>query len=214
MITPSFARPKIILKQFDDVIRECWSVSIPPDEYSVCENEEWYCNTRKNGSNRSGTYAKGFRPGAIRTGCLGELAFAKLLKLPVDFGYKNKGDGGVDFRLYGVGLDVKVSYCDTYERDHCNRVQVINDRGKRVISKADFYVSGYVEYDDPDNRQAEVIFTGWISRNQLEKANVNQGLSISVDKKTLCYKIQFSDLCDLSNMVEFFSDRMKRGVPR
>jgi len=170
-------KPKLVVPEIEKISfgnntpeKECWVVNVDGQEYVECE--KFSARTWANDKSREqNDYNKGLAntpndPMRIeRRGALGEVSFAKIFNLSVNFDYCI-GGVSTDFSLNGFDIDVKTSCIKTAHRYGCGMVRVVNKGGYRIPIKNDIYVFGCA-VDDKEKRTAKVIFIGFCTKDYL-----------------------------------------------
>lgn len=176
---PEFIRyPDIIPVQIgnplaDDYI-ECLSVGVEEEEYYVCEVSSWAENFWSN--SKSGTFGKGLiyteedKYRTVRTGLLGQMAFAKVIGEPLDISYRKYGDK-YDFLINGLTVDVKCSTKDMGK----NFVCCVTERGVNLPVNKHIYVCSYLEYENRIEMKANVILVGYTTKDKVAKLPLKKG---------------------------------------
>jgi hypothetical protein len=143
-------------------------VDINPTEYKVCEDFGEIMWAREKG----GIYGRGMINNskdpckAERSGCLGEMAVAKILDLSMNITYKKGGDK-TDFIINGLPTDVK-----TATTSHGALLIVATKWGNQNIRlklNNDIYIAAYVVNEDRINKFAKIAVMGFF-----EKALINE----------------------------------------
>ena len=121
---------------------------------------QWVSSKDTGGGTPAGTYVNDDGSYAHTIGLIGELAIAKHLGMKVDDRiFQNKGDGGLDFDIPGLGkTQVKTT---TYGEKPLLRAEVKKDK-----SSIDAYLLVYVNKKD----YKEVYLIGWAKREDVIKA--------------------------------------------
>lgn len=149
------------------------NVILTPHEYQRCldASQHFWANSKK------GTYGKGLCNSqqdptkATRTGLLGELAFSKVLKVDVDFSYKENGDK-YDALLGDLTVDFKCSRKNYGE----GLIYHSSESGRKIPLDKDIYAFSFINYDNPKTQEASVTLVGFATRQDvLDKAVVKKG---------------------------------------
>jgi hypothetical protein len=135
-------------------------------DYEVCENPEMWS------SSKPGEYGKGIAnteddPLKVeRTGKLGEMALAQIIQEPVDFEYRKLGDA-YDFIIDKYTVDIKTA--TKLPSYNASLITAVNENGKMLDIKCDYYVAAYINHDDRQSKRAEVIIVGVMSSQQIKR---------------------------------------------
>lgn len=111
----------------------------------------------------------------ILTGFIGEYAVSRLVtdagitkKAAVDLTLLPKGDGGKDFTLFGMKLDVK---CRRYDKHGCY-VKAMNDYGRRQYHTCDAFV--FCEWNPATAFHIDIL--GWAWKGDVEGWKVKKAI--------------------------------------
>lgn len=151
---------------------DCIVVRVSGEEYEVCEATSHGGNYKANSN--PGKFGKGlisvdgdeFR--TARTGLIGEMAFAKVMSLPVDVGFRPFGDES-DFMLEKYKTDIKCHY-GLYRTDPYNFEQHTTERGTVKQVRKDLYVQSFLEHEDRAAKTAQVVFVGYYTKRMVERS--------------------------------------------
>lgn len=160
--------------KFKNRTQECVKVRISGKDYTDCCNKSEVVTWSREQSQKLGDYAFGKAntqndPFLVeRTGKLGELAFAAVvnIKNDVDYNYKKNGDGGVDFAL-NYKIDLKVA--TKRQSWESSLIRSVNERGVTINLKSDIYVAGYKAAENKDDKWAEIILTGYLTKDEVNQ---------------------------------------------
>lgn len=168
MYQPVIAEPEIITETFcagEPVQKQCFRVVVSGDEWQLCNNiKRW-------SESKTGDYGGGIGntkddPRRVtRVGCLGEMAFAKMLGLPFDDEFKDMGDN-YDFRIHKKKIDVKTSI---FRGNEIGLVRCQEGLDRFFPITMDCYVFSYRESEDREIGTASIVFCGWQDRGWVEK---------------------------------------------
>lgn len=151
-------RPVLIQrKPFLIVKRPCLIVNIDGDEWDRCDKfTQWNDRDRD-------AYTRGLKPGAVRTGKLGEVACSVLLRQEADFTYRHGGDNH-DFYIAGLAIDVKAT---AGEFQLCY-LSVISERGHEYDWKSkDLFIVCKVNEDSQIPCMASVQVAGFFTHSDV-----------------------------------------------
>ena len=108
--TPKYLERPVPTEPFDtgDGIKQIIRVVIEVDEYAFCDkNSKQMWANKKTGDWGKGMMNNPNDPRRVeRSGLLGEMAFSKFIGQPVEFEYKESGDGGTDAIFFGKRFDI------------------------------------------------------------------------------------------------------------
>ncbi|MEK6882385.1 MAG: hypothetical protein AABY22_22385 [Nanoarchaeota archaeon] len=134
---------------------------------------------------------------AQRIGAFGEMAFSKVLKVPVNFIYREFGQNEDFILLKKYLVDVKTS--NGYPRSNSGLIRAYTNTGKKLPIKCHFYIFAYLESEDPKKREAIVNLVGFEKRNRILKREV-----VNAEKGDhYNYKIPYSEL---KSIKKFFTE--------
>lgn len=153
-----------------------FSVDITGDEYAAAvQHSKNMCSDRRS-TWKSVAASRGFSNtardpyAAERVGSLGELAFAKLFGLGVQFYFKRGGEIS-DFLVAGaISVDVKLRN----KKWEFAIIRATDDYGHLVKLMSEFYVCGYLAYDNQLESKATVVFLGFAHREQVLEWNIQK----------------------------------------
>jgi len=196
--TPSQVQPvkKTIVNGDKEV--EVFEVVVEGEEYEKCEAQ----STNMWANSKTGEWGSGLMNNkddprkTERTGNLGEMAFAKVFNLPVDFSYKRGGDDQ-DFMLFGKhSLNIKNA-----ARNYGQAlVKAVTDTGYPVPPKNDIYVFSYIASEDRENKRATVMLVGY----EVKDAIVAREKVPAIKGKHLNYAIPYNELKPISRLFEAY----------
>jgi len=173
-------------------------VDINPTEYKVCEDFAEIMWAREKG----GDYGRGMINNsddpclAERSGCLGEVAVAKILDLSMNITYIKGGDK-TDFIINGFRADVK-----TAATDHgalLIKATKWDDPNNRLNLNNDIYIAAYVINDDRINKFAKLAVMGFY-----EKASINESYFKKARRRGMQFwnwDIPYTDLNNIESLV-------------
>ena len=169
--------------------RICPVVEIEGEDYEICDkySKMYWANSKKGryGSGLCATQSDPYKP--VRVGMMGELAFAKLFGVDVDFTYREGGDRS-DFLIGRYHVNVKCAM-----EDRCvGLVYCENDWGKDVKVTSDFYVFSYIRKD------RNVTFVGYADHEMVIASERRFGRA--KNSKHRNYEVDYNDLKPMSHM--------------
>lgn len=192
--------PNILKIKFSNKIKKCFEIFIDEKEYLKCEeaSRNRWSNTKIGGYGR-GIVNSSKDPFKVeRTGLLGELAFAKVFDLEVDFSYKKFGDE-YDFIYKNMKIDVKT---ETYLHDyHCGLIYSVSASGKKIPIKSDLYVFSFIKEDNQENKNAKVVLIGTIFKSEVEKKPDSPAKVKKLKHKNK--EIPYSELHSIHNLYNY-----------
>lgn len=151
----------------------CITVKISPEEWELCDefSKQMWSQTKTNTAYGRGILNTNKDPAKVeRTGLLGEMAFAKISKLPMDLEYKAGGfpyDFCFDLNGESITIDIK-----TASKLHSYKQMLIyakTGRGKEIPLSAEYYVAAYLANENIVEKRATVILIGSIHKSKVEK---------------------------------------------
>lgn len=144
---------------------ETFEVEITKEEYQRCEKQ----STNMWANQKTGLYGSGLANSekdpriAERYGNLGEIAFAKVFGLEVDFSYKLGGDKQ-DFILLNASVNVK----NATHNYGAGLICAISEKGRKLPLN-DIYVFSFTANENRNAKQAKVIIVGWELKDNIIK---------------------------------------------
>jgi hypothetical protein len=166
---PEYVDPIIIDYSLPSKSIETIRVILTEDEYKICErfsSTSWA--TEKTGT----VYDEGMAntkedPHRVeRTGALGEMAFAKVFRVPMNIGYIQGGDNK-DFILFE---NLKINLKTAIKKDisfNKGLVVAVNSKGKPVPLPCELYAFALL-FDDPTNKRAIASLIGYDYRRNIK----------------------------------------------
>jgi hypothetical protein len=144
---------------------EVFEVEVAGEEYERCDEQS--TNMWANG--KTGQFGVGLAnskddPRIVeRHGNLGELAFAKIFDLSVDFTYKPGGDQQ-DFLLFDKSVNIKNAIRNYY----AGLIRAETERGRSLPIANDVYVFAFTN-EDRNAKKAKITIVGWEMRDKITK---------------------------------------------
>ena len=195
--------PEWVIRNYNGVDKWVLKCVVDGKDYEVCENVEMWS------SSKPGDYGKGFAnssddPHKVeRTGKLGEMAFAQIIEIPVDFKFKKFGDL-TDFAITPQAtVDIKTA---TRLSDYCaSLITAINSNGVQMQLKSEYYVAAYIDKDDREAKRAEVIIVGAMSQKDIKRLPVKPARRQGATNKN--YELEYTnpklDPNNIRSLVDF-----------
>jgi hypothetical protein len=172
--TPKYLERPVKTEPFDtgNGIKQIIRVPIEGDEYAFCDkNSKQMWANKKTGNWGKGMMNNPNDPRKVeRSGLLGEMAFAKFIGKPVEFEYKEFGDGGTDVIFFDKRFDIKTSL-----RNYgALLIKVFADNGMPVLKNKDteVFVAAILDEDDPKLQKAVVLLLGYQEKAFVDKLEV------------------------------------------
>lgn len=189
-------------RNFDGVSLKTLKIRVSGRLYARCvESSQNYAANLK-----PGTYGQGlarttndpYRP--VRTGLLGESAFAMATGSRVDFSFRPKGDES-DFKMSnGLTLDVK---CSVSPEREVGLIRVRNELGEDIPLDKDIYVFSYVETENQVEGFADVVLAGWLPRQHiLVCAPIAQGRKRDPERGHINREVSYRSLRPIRELLE------------
>lgn len=184
---------------------EVFGVEIVGEEYERCEKQ----STNMWANEKTGQFGAGLNNsasdprGVERIGNLGEMAFAKLFGLEVDFNYRRGGDEQ-DFLLFDK---CSVNTKNTFRNYKAGLIRAITDSGKELSLSNDVYVFCYTVSEDRDAKKAKVAVVGWEMKDEIakrEKVPARKG-----DHKN--YDIPYDELRAITKLYDLYWEKMPKA---
>ena len=151
-------------------------VEVTGDEYEICaefsEGDNFWGNSKPGvrGQGLGRTADDPFKP--ARTGLLGEMAFAKVFRRPINLTFMEYGDRQ-DFKILdGKTVDVK---CAMHNYGKC-LVLCEGEHGGIIPLNKDIYVNSYTRMDDRKRLSVKISLIGYMELDEVEKAPRRQGI--------------------------------------
>jgi hypothetical protein len=192
--------PAIKTEFFEEKTYECVVMTIAGDEYTICETASSGDNFW--GNSKRGFYGRGigrtekdpFKP--ARTGLLGQMAYAELVGGVVDTSYKKGGDRHDDLLFGEYKVDVKCSM-----KNHGRGlIYHTNEWGRKVVVDKDVYVFSYINSEDRENKQAEVVIVGFATNEDVCNSKIAPGRW----GRHMNYEVEFASLKPIDMLTEEF----------
>ena len=192
---PIFVEPKFVDKYLS---HPCLEVVVLEEEYRLCEQaasgDNFWGNSKKGayGAGLAKTVDDPFKP--ARTGLLGQMAFAKVFRLPMDLKYRQGGDD-FDNTIGGCKIDIKCATKNSGE----SLVYKTNEYGREVPINKDIYVLSYLQEEDRQKQYAKIIIVGFNFRKDVLKSEVKPGYK---GKGHMNYVLPFLDARPIDHLLE------------
>lgn len=175
-----------------------YTVELSKDEYQICDEQ-----SRNRWSNKKkGKWGKGIinRPDdpyyAERAGLIGEMAFAKLTRKPIDLRYK-VGGFDKDFTIGNNTIELKVA-TKLYEYRR-GLVKSHDCNGKPTKINSDIYVFGIVENENKNKKTAMVSFLGYVYKDELLNMPIRSARTNK--SRHYNYEVKYELLHDLGDFI-------------
>ena len=190
--------------------KECVTVKLNSREWVYCDtaSKDMWANSK------SGNYGKGILNTSAdpakteRTGLLGEMAFAKIADMSVDFSY-SEGGKEHDFEGPYGSIDIKTaSKLQTYKS---MLVYAKSGSGKEIPLTSSFYVGAFVSHESIEEQKATVVIVGWCTNETIQAKPLVQGKSGFWYNKEVPYK----ELRNITELLEIInSDAVVSITPK
>lgn len=199
---PTLVVPDICEHKLGKLKKDCVTVKLTSEEYAYCDtaSQNFWANTKK------GAYGKGIlntqedKAKTERTGLLGEMAFAKITGLAVNFDYKEGGEEH-DFVCGAGTIDIKTAAKLT--RYKSMLIYAKSGRGKEIPITSDYYVAAFISHEDRDKQQATVIIVGYSTLDTiLNKELVQSKMGFHFNKE-----IPYKELDDIEALINVIGDK-------
>lgn len=180
-------------------------VEITGDEYAQCEQH----SVNMWANSKTGQFGKGLinnisDPRKVeRYGNFGEMAFAKIFNLPVDFSYKEGGDQQ-DFLLFGYSANIK-NAARNYE---AGLIRATTERGYELPLTNDIYVFAFTSAENKEFKKAVVSIVGYVLKKDIlirPKVPARKG-----NHKN--YDIPYDELKPINNLYNLYWNKIKRPL--
>lgn len=199
---PTLIVPDICIHKLGKLQKECVTVKLTSEEYAYCDSasQNFWANTKK------GAYGKGIlnsnedKTKTERTGLLGEMAFAKITGLAVNFDYKEGGEDH-DFVCDAGTIDVKTAAKLT--RYKSMLIYAKSGSGKEIPLTSDYYVSAFVSHENREEKQATVIIVGYATQETVTNKELAQSKVGFHYNKEIPYK----ELENIETLINIIGDK-------
>lgn len=185
-----------ILKQ-DGRYVEAMSVKIEGEEYAVCVmaslDDNYWANSKPGEYGQGLLRERGDEFKTVRTGLLGQMAFAKLFGDRLDIQRREGGDE-YDNLISSYKIDIKCA-----ARNYGRTLVRCSGRGYEI--NKDFYVGGFIEREEREHRWARVIMVGWFDREYV----LNQPRVDAIRGSHKNKEMWFSEMRPLTSLMEKLS---------
>ena len=196
-----------VKKEFIGGIRKCLVVRVTGSEYTACETAA----SNRWSNKKKGVWGKGIintdedPHKAERVGILGEVALSKLISVPADLEYREKGDKQ-DFVYKNKKIDVKTNFylnskqvgyikCALFNKNTYTATKVLFSHFDK-----DIFVFSFLDKEDRKNKEAVICFIGFIFRSDLCMKYIEPG---HYKSNHLNFEIPY---CETREMSEFLDN--------
>ncbi len=183
---------------FMGVTKKCTKMIIEGEEYRICREAsgDYWANEKPGIRGRGLCATKKDPRKPVRTGLLGQMAFAKLTGTEFDNERREGGDR-YDALIGEQTVDVK---CATYDYG-CNCLMCRSERGKEFPVDKDFYIQSYMESEYPDEERAVIIVVGYMTQDDVHtKAQVERGRG--GQRLHYNYELRYDHARDIDELVQ------------
>lgn len=186
---------KPIIRQLvcGDRTLDVFDVNLTVKEYIVCETraQNMWANSKKGQFGIGLINNENDKHKVERIGSVGEMAFAKVFGLCVDFTYLHRGDS-YDFLLFGNKVNIKTS-AHNYGK---GLIRAITDQNKALPLTQDIYVFSFVKHDNCNTKECTVTIVGWETRENIKKLPYTPAIRGSHQN----YQINYNNLQSISKL--------------
>lgn len=200
-------KPEIVInpKIINNGSHDCISVLIKNEEYELCEetSKNYWANSKKGayGEGLGKTVNDEFRP--VRTGLLGEMAFAKVFNTEIDLDYRAGGDIQDCILENKYTVDIKCAMSN-YGK---GIIYYKNEWGGEINLTKDIYVFCYLESERRKIKKAVINIVGTATSEELRKyGKIKKGIRGNGHEN---YEIEYSDLRPI---MELYKENMIRSA--
>jgi hypothetical protein len=146
---------------------EVFNVSVKDDFYDLCVaaslKDQWL-HKKKPGHYNNGLGNTYDDPRKVeRMGFLGEMGWALVTKLKVNFDYIDGGDK-YDFLPKNLGLDVKTALSNY----GAGLIRIITEDGIKLELTSDIYLFAFLEEENIEARCATISYVGWLESDTIK----------------------------------------------
>jgi hypothetical protein len=197
---------------FGENLYDVWKVTVKGDAYARADeaSKNLWTRHKRPGQYNDGILNSDHDPRCTeRTGLLGEVAFASVMDLEVDFGYKIGGEK-FDFKVGSgteiIRIDVKTAYGLKSRPDRC--LIRVKDKKRRYPLDCHVYVAAFLDKECRESQTAEVVLVGFQANREVRNLPdvLTQKTSRSWYNKELHYG-ELHSMSDLKKIVEKYRSR-------
>jgi len=196
---PTFIVPNICEHSLGRLKKNCVTVKLTQEEYVYCDtaSQNFWANSKK------GAYGKGILNSqddptkTERVGLLGEMAFAKIAGLGVNFAYSEGGEP-FDFQCSIGTIDIKTAAKLSSYKELL--LYAKSGSGKEIPLTSQYYVAAFLAHEDREAQKATVVIVGYCTKEYLEAQPLVQAKVGFHHNKTCSYK-DLQDIEILLNLI-------------
>jgi len=176
---------------------EAMSVMVEKEEYAVCVKgslgENYWANSKPGDYGQGLLRESGDEYKTVRTGLLGQMAFAKLFHDRLDVKYREFGDE-FDNLIDQYKIDIKCA-----ARNYGRTLVRCSGRGYEI--NKDYYVGGFVEREEREYGWARVVMVGWVDKAYV----LNQPRVDAIRGSHKNKEMWFSEMRPLTELMEILN---------